>query len=303
MSNVDENQVKKPLSKLEYWSLISGIVVLGILWFLTGLYGRDGVVILFGIIIFSAVFISVRSWHQKRCRDYEDYLREQEDYLREQAHLYEGIRSIVNTANRRLQEIYQNQEAARKALGRAENHFNHTAYSPFWDEIETAASELGRFSENLAELSSGLEDYLRVVPRYHGVAPRFPGASKALVKIRKLGNALAKRMSTLVYKAQRNFKFSNIYEHRQTRKILVAGFKNFADILKGVGNQISTHIEELTTTVQVYNEEMAALMEDASKQHQERQDETWIQRELHHVELMQSDLEKIELGRKSIGKT
>ena len=105
---------------------------------------------------------------------------------------------------------------------------------------------------------------------------------------------LAERMSKLVYKAQQNFKFSNIYEHRQTRKILVAGFKNFADILRRIGNQISNHIEELNTTVEVYNEEMAALMENALAQHQDRHDETWIQRELHHVELMQADLQRVE---------
>ncbi len=314
MSNIDEGQVKKPLPKLAYWFLISGIVVLGIvLIVMGGLYLHHGVPILLGIIAILAAY-GIRSWHQKRCRDYEDYLRQQlqkrEKYLQEQARLYEYIRGIVKTYHQRIQKMRENLQAATRALNKAENHFHHTAYSPFWDEIEIAASELGRFSKNVAAQSSGLEDYLRRVPRYHGVPQPFPGIPKAhkgksskgpkgtstaLAKLRKPGNALAKRMSELVYKAQRNFEFANIYEHRKTRKTLVAGFKNLAGVLRGVGDQISNHIEELNATVEVYNEEMGALMENALAQHQARADDAWIQHELHQVETMQANLQQIEL--------
>ncbi|MDE0085046.1 MAG: hypothetical protein OXU23_04990, partial [Candidatus Poribacteria bacterium] len=263
MSNIDESQVEVPLSKREYWSLISSIVVLGFGCVYMSLHYSNAAPFVLGIIAFIAAY-GIRFWHQKRCRDYEDYLREQEDYLRrqlqkredylrKQARLYESIRRIVNTANQRIQKMRENLKAATKALNRAENHFNHTAYSPFWDEIEIAASELGRFSKNLAAQSSCLEDYLRMVPRYHGVAPNFPGTGQALPRLHKEGRSLANRMSSdLVYEAQRNFEFSNIYEHRKTRKTLIAGFKNLAGILRGVGNQISNHIEELNTTVEVY---------------------------------------------------
>ncbi len=296
---MDENQAGKPIPKLKFWFLIFVIVASGVVLIFMGLYLPHGVPILLGIITVFAAF-PLRSLYQKRCRDYEDYLRQQlqrrEDYYREQARLYEGIRRIVKTANQRIQEMRENLRAATKALNRAENHFNHTAYNPFWDEIEKAASALGCFSENLAAQSSSLEDYLRMVDRYHGVAPDFPGIGQALPRLHGDGGSLVNRMSKLVYKAQRNFEFSNIYEHRQTRRILVAGFRNLAGILRGVGNQISNHIEELNATVEVYNEEMAALMENALAQHQERHNETWIQHELHQIEAMHASLQQIELG-------
>ncbi len=303
---MNENIVGKPIPKLKFWFLIFVIVASGVVLILMGLYLPHGVPILIGIITVFAAF-PLPSWYQKRCRDYEDYLREQEDYLRqqlqerenyyrEQARLYEGIRRIVNTANQRIQEMRENLRTATQALDEAENHFNRTAYNPFWDEIEKASSALGCFSENLAEQSSSLEDYLWKVRHYHGVAPNFPGTIRALPRLHRDGRLLANRMSKLVYKAQRNFEFSNIYEHRQTRRILVAGFRNLAGILRGVGNQISNHIEELNATVEVYNEEMAALMENALAQHQERHNETWIQHELHQIETMHANLQQIELG-------
>lgn len=191
-----------------------------------------------------------------------------------------------------FQNIYKNQREAKKALGRAQNHFNHRAYSPFWDQIEKAALELVRFSQNLADLSSYLERYSNLITRYYGVAEPFPVTSGEFKKLHKLGkqNALTERMAGLVSKAQQDFEFTTIYEHRKTNKtlartnkILETGFKDLTDVLEGVGDQITDHIADLNGTVQNYNAEMAFFLEDAAAQRQQ-----------HHDEVMEADTQRAE---------
>ncbi len=279
MPNIDNSQRKKPSP-----TLILVLFGFGSVCLFMGLYELHGVPILFGILAFIAAFI-FRSWYKKNCRDYDDYIRQQELNLN-------SIIGIVSNAEDCFQNIYRNQRDAKKALGRAENHFNHRAYSPFWDQIEKAALELVRFSQNLADLSSCLERYSNAITHYHGVATLFPVTSEEFKKLHRLGkqNALAERMAGLVYKAQRDFEFANIYEHRKTNKtlartnkILETGFKDLADVLEGVGDQITDHIADLNGTLQDYNAEMAFFMEDAAAQRQQ-----------HHDEIMEADSQRVE---------
>ena len=301
---MDESQVEKPIPKLHFWFFIFVIVAKGIFWIVIGVHLYHGIPILLGIITVVALF-PLRSLYQKRCRDYEAYRREQEaylreqlqkieDYLRQQQRLYEDIRRIERAALERIQKMHENLNAATEALDTADTHFKRPAYSPFWTAIEKAASELGRFSNNLAAQSSSLENYLQIVPRYHGGARSYPGSGQAFLKLRRKGEALADRMSELVNKAHENFKFSNIYELRRNTKTVADGFKNLDGILRGVGKQISGHIQELNTTVEVYGDLMVDLKERAAAQYRERDDEAWIQRELHQIENMQADLQRVE---------
>ena len=206
---------------------------------------------------------------------YDDY----DDYTNEQYKVRSSISSIVGDARACFRNMSQNLREAKINLDSAEANFNEGAYSPFWDAIEKATSNLGHFSQNLAVLPSYLKAYIEWVPLYHGDPSEFPVTSEEFEKLHKIGteNALAKRLSGLVRNAQRDYHFASIFEQRKTHKLLVAGFENFADALNDVGNQISDNISYLESTVHTYNMEMTSLLGDAA-----------TQRERHHDELMET---------------
>ena len=256
---------------------------IGIVSFFLMLDNFSGFSFLCVIIIFVSALV-IRYKYKKDCRDYDDYSRQQKRTLN-------NINDIVKNANLCFHNIYRNQREAKKGLGRAQNYFYHRAYSPFWDQIEKAALELVRFSQNLADLSSYLESYSNLITRYHGVAKPFPVASGEFRKLHKLGkqNELVKRMAGLVYKAQRDFEFTSIYEHRKTNKILKTGFKNLTDVLEGIGDQITDHIRDLNVTVREHHDE---LMEANSQRAVREEEQLEIQEE--QLEIQEEQLEIID---------
>lgn len=279
MSNIDNSQMEKPSP-----ILMLVLFGLGIVCFFILLYNFSGVATLGVILIFIAAFGFLYKYKED-CRDYDDYIRQQKQSLR-------AINEIVKDTNRCFQNIYINQREAGNALRKAQKNFNRPAYNSFWDQIEKAALELVRFSQNLADLSSYLERYSRAITHYHGVAKPFPVTSEKFNRLYRLGreNALAKDMARLLDKADESYKFASIYQQRKTNKtlartneILETGFKDLADVLEGVGDQITDHIADLNVTVQDYNREMAVLMEDAAAQRQQ-----------HHDELMEADSQRAE---------
>lgn len=242
-----------------YWGSIFLSIAVGIACFFQG---EDASVI--GIVLLGVAF-AIYQVYKVSCSKYEVYSTEQ-------TKVNMSIREITNNSIECFKNISRNQLEAQKALDDAEVNFRAGAYSPFWDAVEKATSELGLFSENLAELSSNLKAYLQWVPLYHRTPPEFPVTSEELEKLHKIGaeNALAKRLSAIVSNAQRDYQFASIFEQRKAQKILVAGFENFADAMNNVGSQISNQIEYFESTMYTYNLEMSD------------------QRERHHEELMET---------------
>ena len=261
-------QPSKPPA-LIYWGLILACIVVGVILGLE-IGVPDGGLVLIGSFI--AAYIIYRIF-DKLSTPYVDYSIDQSN-----------IRSALSdmtskSYDRFLADMHRHQREAEKALDRAEISFTAGVYSPFWDAIEEAASELGHFSENSALLSSDLKDYLYLVSVYHQTPPQFPVTSDEFAELQELyaENALAKRMSEMVEVAQQDYHFASIFEQRKTQKLLVAGFESFADVLNDVGNQITGRMEYLDATMRTHNAEMTSLMGGAA-----------AQRERHHREVMET---------------
>ena len=196
-----------------------------------------------------------------------------------------AIWEIVESAEKCFTNIYQRHSNAKKNLDRAEAYFNEGAYSPFWDTVENAASELGYFYQHLKELRNMLKDFKYRLRRFvddHGEQSYydddFPVTPAQLEELYQLGraNELPKRMAGIVRTAQRDFHFASIFEQRKTRKSIVAGFESFEEALSDVGDQINSEVRSL-------NHEMTFMMEAATDQ-----------REQHHTEIIEADAERAE---------
>ena len=141
-------------------------------------------------------------------------------------------------------------ESAEKYLDQAKANFSYGAFAPFWDSIEEATKMLGHFDENIQRIKSNSSIYTTLIGKYEDTPPQFPLTRQSVTKL-DVGAETAKRMSVIVWTAQRNFQFATIYEQRKTNQILVAGFANLAVALDQMTWKITRSIDDLAGSVDV----------------------------------------------------
>jgi hypothetical protein len=179
-----------------------------------------------------------RAEEELRLRQYRE---QQESSLRQLIALCDNSLSLFEAGPNYLVE-------AERQLDRAGVDFAESAFAPFWDAIETAAVNLGRFNQGVQNINSNLAQYSQVAKQYAGTPPTFPLAPGSVKKL-GVGNSTADRMKTVVRTAQRNFQFATIYEQRKTNQILVAGFRSLADALNEMSYRIASSIGDLANSV------------------------------------------------------
>jgi len=138
--------------------------------------------------------------------------------------------------------------AAEESLDQAEASFREGAFAPFWDSIEQAVQELGGFDTRVQSIASRLTTYDTLVKQYEGQPPQFPidrdGVADLAVSART-----AERLRSVVYKAQCNFEFATIYEHRKNNQVSIAGFTTLANALALISSQLQSSIGQLASSV------------------------------------------------------
>jgi len=135
-------------------------------------------------------------------------------------------------------------QAAESLLDQAESQFSDGAFAPFWDSIESAANELGKFKDEVTALKENLALYRTMAEKYERTPPSFPVSREAMEKL-TLSTGTVQRLQSVVGKAQRDFQFSVIFEQRKTNQLLVAGFRDLADGLRQIGSQVELSTESL----------------------------------------------------------
>jgi hypothetical protein len=140
-------------------------------------------------------------------------------------------------------------ESAETHLDQAEVDFEERAFAPFWSSVERAVVSLGRFDESVQRIESNSSEYVHLVPHCKGPTPSFAVTAVSPNGMR-LATATSHRLHGIVRRAQCDFQFAVIYEHRKTSQILVAGFKNLAQAVEEMTSQITTSIDRLTTSVE-----------------------------------------------------
>jgi hypothetical protein len=139
-------------------------------------------------------------------------------------------------------------ESAESHLDRADRDFAEGAFAPFWSSVERAAIALAGFDESVQKIERNSCEYIDLLARYRGAAPAFAVSTPSTTRMR-LATATCRRMQGIVRRAQCDFQFSVIYEHRKTNQILVAGFRSLAEALEEMTGRITTSIDSLTTAV------------------------------------------------------
>jgi hypothetical protein len=138
--------------------------------------------------------------------------------------------------------------AAEEFLDQAEARFHEEAFAPFWDSIELAVKELGGFDTRVRSIDRRLATYDSLVKQYEGQPPQIP-IDRDCVSSLAVSARTAERLRSIVYKAQCNSQFAEIYEQRKTHQILVAGFATFADALALMSSELQSSIGQLASSV------------------------------------------------------
>lgn len=135
---------------------------------------------------------------------------------------------------------------AGESLKKAAFELQEEAFAPFWDAVESAASDLGDCHTSCAWLSANVKRYDEIlVGREHSFPDCFTGI-EGLPDCRPLLAELYR----LIRQAQRDFRFSNIWEHRQTRKVLIAGFSTLGEAIRNLENTVARSMADLRMAVE-----------------------------------------------------
>lgn len=153
--------------------------------------------------------------------------------------------SVLQSASRILAELPHLLRKAENALKRAEAEYHESAFGPFWDAVEESAHHLAAFHQGVQTLYEHGRAYAVAVK---GKENRFSPFGPNL-------NALPDPATTLmdfrrvVRRGQTDPNFANIWAHRQTRQVLIAGFKTLGMAINSLPQLVEMSLSELINSL------------------------------------------------------
>jgi hypothetical protein len=144
-----------------------------------------------------------------------------------------------------VEELPRYLERASTYLRRAEGEFRDNAFAPFWDAIENAAHVLAVFNEKTNQASKAAAVYYgslngrsHTFPPFPAGAGNIPDPSPVLQDLRRV-----------LRMGQTNFQFANIWEHRRTREVMIAGFRTLGEAVSNLGSVVENSHSALEQSI------------------------------------------------------
>jgi len=176
----------------------------------------------------------------------------------EAASMTSSLLRTYQTSQGLLTELPQHLSRASSLLQEAQREFNDSAFSPFWDAVENAARQLAAFDDKTKQLTQHATAYYRSLEGRKHTFPSFPLKKRAMPDATSVLNELRR----VVRMGQTNFQFANIWEHRRTREVLIAGFRTLGEAVNNLGATIEYSISDLQHSV---SSDVAKLVEQEIK--------------------------------------
>lgn len=183
-----------------------------------------------------------RLWSLSELEDrYQDRIRQKRQSLEHEAarsgqsalrHLEAG-QELTQVLNLHLKD-------ADRALQAARDEFSSRAFAPFWDAVEAAAVAIGQYRDGLDDLAKRAEWY------HKGLRDKehtFPNWSSVVAPVDRPDRTLS-AFRDIVRQGQTDFEFSNIFEHRRTRQVLIAGFEHLGNALSGLSQSVKSELDQ-----------------------------------------------------------
>ena len=140
-------------------------------------------------------------------------------------------------------------EAAKGFVIEARRHFDATAYSPFWTCVESAYQEFARYRSTLAELRERMVLHAQLNTDLGStdsqvLAVAFPLAEEDIAAT-VAGENLVREAEKLVYRAQQDPVFAQIWEQRRTTAAIVQGFGNLDQAILRMQQTVRSQLSDL----------------------------------------------------------
>ncbi len=130
-------------------------------------------------------------------------------------------------------------------LRTAEAEYKANAFAPFWDAVEQAAIWLGDYNYKANQLANNANEYYQTLNGVQHTFPIFPAKFKNIPD----ASFVISELYRITRLGQTNFHFANIWEHRRTRKEIVAGFRTLNDAINDLGDTIEGSISKLQNSI------------------------------------------------------
>lgn len=263
---------------------------------------KTAMLVLTGLVVAVAIPVGVVAWGSLRRRERErleaeaaarqerlkaeEAARKAEEAARLEHHkeMQRGYRQEMIILGEQSLDLFesipQHLTHAEAHLDQSEVDFAEGCFLPFWESIEKAAQNLGRFNENVCQINDNSSRYTSLIKKYEAVPPVFPLSHESVAKL-AVATSTAKRLKLLVRKAHKNADFTKIYLLQKNNQILIAGLGNLAQALDQMTWRIRTSIDILASSVDAMNltqresllaihSRMGEIAETSSRHHEEK---------------------------------
>jgi hypothetical protein len=163
----------------------------------------------------------------------------------EAASLTSSLMRTYDSSTKLATELTQYLNQASHWLREAQIEYKDNAFSPFWDAVENAAVQLSAFNDKANQLSQNAKDYYGKLNGRKHTFPTFPVSIETLPDTSSVVNELRR----IVRMGQTNFQFANIWEHRRTREVLIAGFRTLGEAINNLGATLEYSVSNLQQSV------------------------------------------------------
>lgn len=178
----------------------------------------------------------------------EEERRQQQKILEHenrQAYLLKECEEAVFEAKNKIDSLPLNLKRASNAITTAKNEFVERAFAPYWDAIEKATIELGKFNDSVWQIQHLAKKYSDHVSQLDsGRIPVLLDKNWCLIQD---PSSVVRELEGVVRVAQKDYQFASIYEQRKTNKLLHDGFITLGQALSEMKYNIACSIESLSS--------------------------------------------------------
>lgn len=129
-------------------------------------------------------------------------------------------------------------------------HYKDGAFSPFWSDIEQAYSALADYRNAITAIGKAVDNHFFCASRIHSAGgdsrpyARFPVEFDQEI-LRKTLLEASEDLEKMVYEAQKQPVFAQIWEQRRTTSAVIAGFANLEIAVRDMSGALSGAIDYL----------------------------------------------------------
>jgi len=171
---------------------------------------------------------------------------------RAQRKLHNEAAAATTEARLRLKDIHVQSNGIAIAVERANFYVDVAAreyaqhrYAPFWDAMEAAATSIGQCHTGHGYLAFDIDQYVNALSgRLHD----FPSWDHAVTTLPEIQPALD-RFAELKNRAESDYQFASMREFRETRQVMIAGFRTLGEALRHLEHAVVTSIADLKRSV------------------------------------------------------